>query len=85
MPEMKNGKKFTGAYGGKMEKAKITGGYKGGVNKAKIKSDVKAAGVTKKKPFDAKAAKAKVDALKKTMEAKKRAKYGGRFGEGNRP
>ena len=73
----------------KASKAKITGGYKGGsaARKKKIAADIAAAkkrGV-KKKPFDAKKAKAKVDATKSSMVAKKRKKYGGRFGEGNRP
>lgn len=55
-------------------------------NRAKIAADIAAAkerGVTKK-PYDAAKAKAEVDAIKSTMEAKKRKKYGGRFGEGNR-
>ena len=93
MPEMKGGKKFTGAYGGSpvkvgKAKGKIKGGYAGGeaARKKKIAADVAAAkmkGAPKKK-FDAKKAKAQVDAIKKTMHAKGRAKYGGRFGEGNR-
>ena len=90
MPDMKNGKKFSGAYGGSpvkvgSAKGKITGGFKGD-RKAKIAADVAAAKAkgAKKKPFDAKKAKAQVDAIKSTMKAKGRAKYGGRFGEGNR-
>ena len=52
----------------KADKAKVTGGYKGGssaTRKKKIAADIAAAKKkgTKKKPFDAKKAKAKVDAL----------------------